>query len=172
MGKNKIAYGVGFATFFFGFGGPAILNLYLLAINSPLVLQFRSSLMFISAIIGDGIILPVVNIVAVSFLLRHKELVNRLRVILSLIFGLSITAYFHIVQATYSLVNWSMPKPWEWNFIGAWHAVYMFSVATFLSFFYIILVIAFKRNKRPIREAVFVSLGLLSFFILLGLDYL
>lgn len=170
MVKNKLILVVGFATFFFGFGAPAILNLYLLSINSPLVLQFRSSLMFISSILGDGVILPIVNMVAVSFLLRHKELINRLRVIWALVFGVIITAYFHIVQAAHGLVNWAMPKPWQWNFLGIWHAIYMFLVASFICFFYLVLLSAFKK-KIYLREVLIVTIGLIFFLILLKADY-
>lgn len=170
LNKNKIIIGVGAATFFFGFAAPAGLNLYLLSIQSPLVLQFRSSLMFISSILGDGIILPIVNMMATSFLVRHKEL-GRLRVIWALIFGVIITAYFHIVQASQGLVNWSMPKPWEWNFLGVWHALYMFSVTSLISLFYIVLTLNILKNKKLTKDAVLVTLGIIIFLILLKLDY-
>ena len=170
--KNKIIIGVGAATFFFGFGAPAILNLYLLSINSPLVVQFRSSLMYISSIFGDGIILPIVNMIAVLGLFKNQEFIGRLVVILSLFFGLLITLYFHITQAVQGLVNWSMPRPWEWNFLGAWHALYMFTVSSLISLFYIVLTLNIVKNKRLTKEAVLVTLGIILFLILLKLDYI
>ena len=170
--KNKIIMAVGFLTFFFGFGAAAIFNLYLLSIHSSLVLQFRSSINYISAIFGDGIILPIVNMFATSFLFKNQSLIDRLIVILALFFGFWVTVYFHIVQATQGLVNWAMPKPWEWNFLGIWHAVYMFLVSSLLCLFYIILIIVFKENRRPIKEALVVSFGIMLFLILLRLDYI
>lgn len=172
MNKNKFILGVGFATFFFGFGAGAVLNLYLLAINSPLVLQFRSSLMFVSSILGDGIILPVVNMLMVSNLIKNKEYISRLKVVLSLLFGLAITLYFHITQAIQGLVNWTMPKPWEWNFLGVWHALYMLVVASLISLFYIVLTLYIAKFKRFTKEAVLVTLGIVLFIILLRLDYI
>lgn len=168
--QRNIIIGVGIATFFFGFGLGAILNLYLFSIHSPLVLQFKSSLKYISSIFGDGIILPIVNMIVVSSLFKNQEFVNRLTVRLGLFFGFLVTVFFHIIQASQGLVNWAMPSPWQWNFLGIWHAVYMFAVSSLLSLFYIILIIDFKRN-RHIKEALVVSFGLILFFILLGLDY-
>jgi hypothetical protein len=170
--KKHVIFFTGIATFFFGFGAGAILNIYLLATQSPLVLQFRSSLMYISSIFGDGIILPIVNMLAVSFLIvRHKEL-GRIRVIWALIIGLIITAYFHIVQASQGLVNWSMPKPWEWNFLGAWHAFYMFSVASLLCLFYIVFIVSFRKQKKLHKEVLLVTAGIIFFLILLKIDYM
>jgi len=170
--KNKIIIGVGAATFFFGFGAPAILNLYLLSINSPLVLQFRSSLMYISSIFGDGMILPIVNMLIVSSLIKNQEFISRLIVFLSLFFGLIITLYFHITQALHGLVNWSMPKPWEWNFLGAWHTLYMLIVTSLISLFYIVLILNFKKQKKLHREAVLITLGIILFLVLLKVDYI
>lgn len=169
--KKRIIFLTGFLTFFFGFGAPAILNLYLLLNNSPLVLNFRPSLNYISAILGDGIILPGVNMVVVSSLFKNQEFLNRLTIRLGLFFGLVVTAFFHILQASSGLVNWAMPSPWQWNFLGLWHAVYMFSVASLLCLFYIILIISFKKNIH-IKEAIFVSFGIVLFLILLRLDYI
>jgi hypothetical protein len=170
--ERKIIALVGFATFFFGFGAPAILNLYLLAVHSPLVLQFRSSLMYISSILGDGIILPIVNMLAVSFLFKNQELIGKLSVVWSLLLGFLVTVYFHLVQAAQGLVNWSMPKPWEWNFLGVWHALYMFVVASLICLFCIVLILNFKKQQKLHREAVLVTLGIVLFLILLRLDYI
>lgn len=170
--KNKIIMGVGAATFFFGFGAGAIINLYLLAIQSPLVLQFRSSLMYISSILGDGIILPIVNMLVISSLLKNQAFINRLAVALSLFLGLLVTLYFHITQAVQGLVNWSMPKPWEWNFLGVWHALYMFVVASLICLFYIVLRLNFAKHKKLTKDAVLVTLGIVLFLILLRLDYI
>jgi len=170
--KIKIIIGVGAATFFFGFGAGAILNLYLLAIHSPLVVQLRSSLMFVSSILGDGIILPIVNMLIVSSLIKNKEFISRLIVALSLFCGLIITLYFHITQAVQGLVNWTMPKPWEWNFLGVWHALYMFAVGSLISLFYIVLVISIAKRKRFAKEGALVTLGIILFLVLLRLDYI
>lgn len=163
--------GVGLATFFFGFGAGALYNLYLIYTNSPVVSTLRTSLTFKSSIFGDGILLPLINMLAVAFLLGHKSYLTKVVKRLALLGGVVITAYFHITQAAKGLVNWAMPTPWHWNFLGLWHAIYMFSVSSFLAFFYIIAVRVAGKEKRVPIQLVVVTVGLLIFFILLDLDY-
>jgi hypothetical protein len=127
--------------------------------------------MFISSIIGAGIILPGVNMLIVSSLIKNKEYISRLKVGLSLFCGLLITLYFHITQAVQGLVNWTMPKPWEWNFLGVWHALYMLVVTSLISLFYMVLVLNIVKFKRFTKEAILVTLSIVLFLILLRLDY-
>ena len=162
---------VGLATFFFGFGAGAVLNLYLLATSSPLIEQLRGSLNYKSSIIGDGLLLPIVNAVAMSFLRSEHALVGRDVLIIAVALGLCVTAYFHIVQAMRGLVNWAMPSPWRWNLLGAWHAGYMFAVATFLSLFYAVSVTALRARDGASLDLFIVTTGIALFFVLLRLDY-
>lgn len=170
--RKAVIVSTGLATFFFGFGAGAILNLYLLETHSPLVLQFRSSLMFVSSILGDGIILPAVNMFILSSLIKNQEFITRLTVVLSLFCGILITLYFHITQALQGLVNWTMPKPWEWNFLGVWHALYMLSVTSLISLFYVVFTLSIRKRKRFAKEAVLVTLGVIIFLLLLRIDYI
>lgn len=169
--KKKIIWLTGLATFFFGFGAAAILNLYLYAVRSPLVLNFRSSLNFISSIFGDGLILPVVNMLVVSHLLSNPKYVNKLSLVSGSIMGLLITIYFHVTQAIKGLVNWSMPTPWHWNLLGLWHFVYMLSVTSLLSFYFVVSVSEIKQTKKLPKDFIFVILGIILFLTLLKLDY-
>ena len=169
--RKQIILSVGLATFFFGFGAPAILNLYFFAVKSPLVLNFRSSLNFISSIVGDGLILPIVNMFIVSFLLNNSKSVSKLNIVFGLISGLLITIYFHVIQGIEGLVNWSMPTPWHWNLLGFWHAVYMFAVSSFLSLYFIVLVLQIKKTGKIPKNFLFVVFGIIVFLILLKLDY-
>ncbi len=164
---------VGIATFFFGFGAGALLNLYLLKIKSPLVTQFRGSLNFKSSIFGDGILLPIVNMVAVSSLLhaQGQGLVQQPEFVIALAIGIGVTVYFHVLQAVRGLVNWSMPKPWRWNLLGLWHAVYMLSVSTLLCLFYVVQIVAITKHEARVSDGIVVTLGLVVFFALLRLDY-
>src|SRR3989344_9663148 len=122
--RRKFIILTGLSTFFFGFGAGAILNVYLILVNSSLVQELRGSLTFISSIFGDGIILPIINMIAMSVILNNKKYVNKFSIVFGLICGLLITIWFHTVQGLQGLVNWSMPTPWHWNFLGFWHAVY------------------------------------------------
>ncbi len=163
--------GVGLATFFFGFGAGAALNLYLISINDPLVTTLRASLTYRSAIFGDGIILPIVNMVAAYFLLKNKALLNKSFFLTAILIGIIVTAYFHVDQATRGLINWAMPTPWNWNLLGAWHALYMFSVSSLMALFYL-LALKVIHKKDTLVPTIVVTLGLVLFFIILATDYL
>jgi len=169
--KRRIIWLTGVATFFFGFGVAAALNIYLYAVRSPLVLNFRSSLNFISSILGDGLVLPVVNMLIVSHILNNQKYVNKLSLTVGAIMGLLITIYFHVTQAMKGLVNWSMPTPWHWNLLGLWHFFYMLSVTSLLSFYFVISIIEISQTKKFPKNFIFVILGILFFLILLKLDY-
>lgn len=170
--RRAVVLGVGFATFFFGFFAGALLNIYLIFINSPFIVQFRSTLTYKSAIIGDGILLPAINMLIMVFLLRNTKYIKKRLIQIALFSGVCITAYFHITQAMGGIVNWTMPKPWHWNALGLWHAVYMYSVTSFLSLFYFVLFKAIKNQKYVPKEAVLVTIGLAIFLVLLRLDYI
>ena len=169
--KRKIIWLTGLATFFFGFGAAGLLNSYLYAVRSPLVLNLRSSFNFISSIFGDGLILTVVNMLVVSHLLNNLKYVNKLSLALGLIIGLLITIYFHVTQAIKDLVNWSMPTPWNWNLLGLWHFVYMLSVTSLLSLYFVVSVSEIKQTKKLPKNFIFVILGIILFLTLLKLDY-
>jgi hypothetical protein len=149
----------GLATFFFGFGAGALLNWYFIATNNPFVQQFRSTLTYSSAIIGDGL------------LRRKRYLAKRIRVF-GVLGGLIITAYFHITQALEGIVNWAMPSPWHWNALGVWHFFYMLSVTTLISTFYITSFVVMRAEKRIPRVVFLVSVGIFIFLVLLRVDYI
>lgn len=163
---------VGLATFVFGFAAGAVLNYYLILIKSPFVQTFRASLSYKSSIFGDGIVFPVINMFAVAFVIRNRELVSKKTFRNALISGVLITLYFHLNQALRGLVNWAMPSPWRWNYLGAFHAVYMFSVASFISLFYLVASSYIRKRKTLPKEVVIVTLGVIIFLVLLQLDYI
>ena len=162
---------VGMATFTGGFFAAALLNVYLLAIHHPLVEQFRSSLTYGSAIVGDGLVLPVVNMIAASYIIREREQATPGSVRLALLLGVAVTAAFHVDQAVHGIVNWAMPTPWHWNILGAWHAFYMLAVTSWLWLFLVVVIKTTRRDRSVPHAAPVVLLGVLIFFGLLRLDY-
>lgn len=168
---KSIILSIGLLTFIFGFAAGAILNLYYYCISNPLVLNYRSALTFKSAIYGDGLVLPLINMVAASFLLKKKGKINKFVIILSLVCGGLVTAYFHISQAVNNLVNWAMPVPWQWNNLGIFHAFFMYSVSTFLSLYFIVFFKDLIQVKKFDKSFIIVISGLIIFFILLSADY-
>jgi len=91
--------------------------------------------------------------VVISALATHRGLVGNGPVIVALVLGVAITAYFHIVQAVRGIVNWAMPEPWRWNYLGAWHAAYMFAVCTLLSLFYVCRCLGIRAARSATRLA-------------------
>ena len=171
LSKKQIIFATGLTTFFFGFFAGALLNWYLIAVNDPLVTQFRSTLNYTSAIIGDGIVLPITNMIMVAFLLNHRKYLNKYTKYGGFAGGVIITAYFHITQAVQGIVNWAMPTPWHWNVLGFWHFFYMLAVSTLISGFYIAVFQYIKREGRVPKSAFLASFGIVIFLILLRLDY-
>ncbi len=170
--QKYIIASIGLATFVFGFMAGAIFNYYLILIHSPLIVNFRASLDYKSSIFGDGVVIPIINMVAVYFILENKEFLRRRVLRNAILLGFLITIYFHINQAARGLVNWAMPVPWQWNTLGVFHAIYMFLAASFISLFYLILIKYVRRNKTLPKEALVVTLGIIIFLILLRLDYI
>jgi len=170
--QKYIVAGVGLATFILGFFAGAIFNYYLILIHSPFIAQLRSSLSYQSSIFGDGIVLPIINMFAVYFILENKEFLRRKVIRNAILLGVLITIYFHVNQAARGIVNWAMPTPWHWNYLGVFHAVYMFLAASFISLFYLVLIKYVRRNKTLPIEALIVTLGIIIFLVLLRLDYI
>lgn len=168
--RIKFVLLIGFLTFFFGFAAGATLNYYLLLINHPLVLEYRASLTFVSAVIGDGIVLPIMNMLIADYFYTNKRQLTSDTKFLALIIGILVTLYFHISQALSGLVNWAMPEVWRWNILGFWHAIYMLSVASFISAFYLVCIKNYAKKGLPI-QIFLVTAGLTCFFVLLRLDY-
>jgi len=172
MTTKKIIILTGLATFFFGFGAGALLNWYLIQVKDPLVEQFRSTLSYSSAIIGDGLILPITDMLMVAFLLNHRRYLTIKIRLAGFLGGIIITAYFHITQALLGIVNWAMPSPWHWNALGLWHFFYMLAVTTLISTYYLVMLMTIQKEKKIPKSVFLVSLGILVFLALLKLDYI
>lgn len=161
---------IGAQTFIFGFALWVLLNFWLIYKNSPLI-QLRSTLAFKSAIIGDGVILPITNMIIVAFLLNYGAYITG-RILRSALYtSFFFTALFHFIQAKYGFVNWAMPQPWHWNGIGLAHALYMFLVIFLTSLFYLTSAKVKSKTGNVPREGKFVSGGIIIFLILLAWDY-
>jgi hypothetical protein len=169
---RALVIGTGLSTCFFGFGAGAILSAYLRFSHSAEFSHLRTTLAFRSAIFGDGVILPILTMIAVSTLLASDGSIVRRAGVPALLLGLAVTAYFHIEQAVDGLVNWAMPQPWHWNLLGVWHAVYMLTIATLLALYFIVSAVHIYRKRTVPLSLVISVLCLISFFVLLGTDYL
>jgi hypothetical protein len=121
------------------FGVNAAGHAWMLWRGHPLVRQYRATLAYRSALIGDSLLLPLVNVLLDRQLdawgdglrpgcLRWSRLARALLV------GTGLTALLHGYQGAQKLTNWTMPRPWRWNALGYYHAVYMVGQLTLLAY--------------------------------------
>jgi hypothetical protein len=166
-----LVLGAGAATLVFGLLVGALVNMYLVAADDPMVHQLRTTLSYRSAIFGDGLLLPIVNMAAMSYLVRQRRLIRRRTVLAAVLLGAALTAYVHVMQAANELVNWAMPTPWHWNAVGGLHALYMFVVVSWILLFLLVVLKVVDRPGAIPREAAIVLVGVVLFLFLLRLDY-
>lgn len=161
------------ATAFFAFWVQAIGNIYLRWRADPLVTEYRATLSYTSAVIGDGVLIPLVNVFMTSQLALWRRRPN-LREIAGPILGSAlITVGVQIYQATQDLRNWTMTSPWNWTPLGYYHALFMYAEISFVLFFWGQLALIAKENPRAIlsyRVALMFACGAL-FLRLLFSDY-
>lgn len=118
----------------------AIGHAWMLWRGNPLVREHKATLQYRSALLGDSILLPLVNVLLDRQLdawengLRPGRL-RRGRLARAILAGTGITALFHGYQAAQKLTNWTMPRAWRWNVLGYYHALYMASQFTLLAYF-------------------------------------
>lgn len=167
---RRIILLVGLTTFAWGFATGAVVHTILLWTGSLLVQDFRASLTYPSAVLGDGVVLPLVSMVVASVLLQRRPYNTHTVLVLAALGGGIGTAWFHGGQALSGVVNWVMPRPWHWNVLGLWHAVFMFSVASLLGAFVIVARKVAAAEHRLPGPAPVVSVGVTLFFGPLKLD--
>lgn len=118
----------------------AIGHAWMLWRGNPLVRQHKATLKYRSALVGDSTLLPLVNVILDRQLeawgdgLRRGH-IRRGRLARAACVGAALTALFHAYQAGRHLNNWTMPRPWRWNALGYYHALYMAGQFTLLAYF-------------------------------------
>lgn len=129
--RQALLFGV--ATWVLSFGYQLAFYSYYLYSASPLLAD-RNVFSYYSGVIGDGLILPTLNVLV--FLLL-KDIGARLSLKKFMIFlglGVSVTVAIHLIQGTLALTNWAMPFPFQWSGIGRFHFFYMWWEFSFLFF--------------------------------------
>jgi hypothetical protein len=161
------------STAFFGFLVQALGNVYLRWRMDPLVTEYRATLSYTSAVIGDGILIPLVNVFMTSQLALWRRRPNFREVGGAVFGGALVTLLVHLYQATQDLRNWTMTKPWDWTALGYYHALFMWAEISFVLFFWGQLALIAKRNPRALLSyrVAFVLLGGALFLRLLFADY-
>lgn len=169
-----LALGVVFAlTLFFGFLTQAAGSIYLRWTDDPIVSGYRTTLSYTSALIGDAILLPLVNVFMTAQLWEWRRRPRVSEVILSLLAGAALTVGVHLYQAVNEILNWTMMSPYSWTFMGYVHGAFMFAELSLVLFFWGQVGLVARDQPRAIfsRRIAFVVLCSLVFMRLLLGDY-
>jgi hypothetical protein len=131
-----LATAVFLLTLLFGFVIQAAGSLYLRWTADPIVLHYRTTLSYTSAIVGDAILLPLVNVFITTQLVIWRRRPHLTEIVPAFLGGAIITIAVHLYQATHALLNWTMTQPYSWTPLGYVHAMFMFSELTLVLFFW------------------------------------
>jgi hypothetical protein len=161
------------ATLLFGFVVQAAGSAYLRWTADPIVVQYRTTLSYTSALVGDAILLPIVNVVITSQLFAWRRRATGGEVLGALLLGAALTAGVHLYQAANALLNWTMLEPYSWTPLGYVHAGFMFAELSFVVFFWGQVARVAREAPRAIfshRVLIVVLCSLVFMRLLLG-DY-
>lgn len=149
-------------------------NVVMLALNHPLIKKHRPTLTFRSAIIGDGVILPIVNVLMMRSLVRWRPRLGGRGAAIAIPGGSGISLAFHIAQGSQGMVNWTMTRPWKWNLLGYYHFVYMATQFSYMTLYVVEFVKRLRRSEIDTsqkRDAALIGANMALFGVLLATDY-
>ncbi|MFL5734781.1 MAG: hypothetical protein ACJ78Q_16615, partial [Chloroflexia bacterium] len=150
-------------------------NLWMLLIDHDLIKKHRPTLTFRSAIFGDGIILPLVNVMMMKSFRRWRPHLSARTAVLPILGGSLVSLMFHVGQGRGGLVNWTMPKPWHWNLLGYYHFVFMSTQFSYM-LLYLSQLAGRRANGEPMaedqkRDLAIIGAAMGAFGLLLYTDY-
>ncbi|HEY8823822.1 MAG TPA: hypothetical protein VIP07_02950 [Candidatus Limnocylindria bacterium] len=162
-----------FVTCFFGFLVQAAGSAWYLWHGDPTASTYRTTLSYTSALIGDAILIPLVNVFIVGQLLAWRRQPRIAEVAGPLLVSALITIFLHLYQAANALLNWTMMQPYRWTGIGYEHALFMWAEISLVLFFWAQVAIVAKENPRAIlsHRILLVALCGLAFLRLVFADY-
>lgn len=169
-----LALGIVFAlTLLVGFVTQAAGSVYLRWTDDPIVTSYRTTLSYTSALIGDAVLLPLVNVFMTAQLWEWRRRPQVSEVVLSLLAGAALTVGVHLYQAVNEILNWTMMEPYAWTPLGYVHAGFMFAEISFVVFFWGQVGLVARDQPRALfsRRIAFVVLCSLVFMRLLLGDY-
>jgi len=160
-------------TLLFGFVTQAAGSLYLRWTADPISLHYRTTLSYTSAIVGDALLLPIVNLFIVSQLAVWRRRPHIAEVTGAVLLGAVLTLAVHLYQATPRPTQLTMTQPYSWTPLGYVHAAFMFSEISLVLFFWGQVAQVAREQPRAIfshRIAIVVLCSLVFLRLLLG-DY-
>lgn len=161
------------ATLFFGFVTQAAGSAYLRWTDDPIVSSYRTTLSYTSALIGDAILLPLVNVFITSQLAIWRRRPGGHEIAGALLAGATLTVAVHLYQAANAILNWTMLEPYSWTALGYVHAGFMFAELSLVLFFWGQVALVAREQPRAIfshRVLLVVLCSLVFLRLLLG-DY-
>jgi hypothetical protein len=164
----------GLITFAAALGVSGGTNLIMLLTKNDLIKKHRPTLTFKSAIFGDGVILPFINVLMMRAFQRWKPRLSARTALAPIAGGSAISLAFHIAQGRGGMVNWTMTKPWHWNLLGYYHFVYMATQFSYMLLY--LLQLAGRWPKGDVlssdkRDLALIGANLGAFAGLLYWDY-
>ena len=87
---------------------------------------------YVSGIVGDGLLVPAVNLGAYIVMRQLWPNVRWQRLPLYVTLALATTLAAFLAQAGLGVINWSMPSPYHWSAVGRFHFIVMWSEITYL----------------------------------------
>lgn len=164
---------VAFLTLFFGFIVQAVGSAHFHWTADASLLQYRTTLSYTSAIVGDAVILPIVNVLIVSQLLMWRRSPKWTELAGAALGAAVLTTGVHLYQAANALLNWTMLAPYQWTALGYAHAAFMFAELTLVLFFWGQVALVGREQPRAIfshRVLLVVLCSVVFLRLLLG-DY-
>jgi hypothetical protein len=149
MGRSAAIFA---ATSVAAFGINAATHLLTLWTGTAIPRTCKATLHYRSAIIGDSVLIPLVNVLLDQQLQEWKRysqasaleegsvarlyptwLTSALQPA-CLAAALTSTASLHAFQAMAKFTNWTMPEPWKWTPLGYYHAAFMAAQMSYLAY--------------------------------------
>jgi len=160
-------------TCFFGFLVQAAGSAWLRWHDDPIASAYRTTLSYTSALIGDAILIPLVNVFIVGQLLAWRRKPRIAEVAGPLLASGLITIFLHLYQAANALLNWTMMQPYRWTGLGYEHAAFMWAEVGLVLFFWGQVAMVAKESPRAIlsHRILLVALCGLAFLRLVFTDY-
>ena len=173
FGGQALAMGV--LTWVFSFGYQLFFYWYYAHYSPGVITHYSTVFSYYSGIIGDGLLIPLLNFLVFLFLKRLGTSANTNRASLAITLGLLLTIVAYTTQATLALTNWSMPEPFHWSAVGRFHFFFMWSESSFLIY---VLIEAIRSYKQLLADKIVLGifglaiLDLLAFGATFLADYL
>lgn len=147
------------------------LSFYFYTINqNPLAFQGQKTLLeYLTGVIGDGVIAPIINVLVFVFFTTIHLKPQKKTIVKMFILALITDILVHFFQGAFSLTNWSMPKPFAWNFAGYWHMISLPIQMTYLYYFFYTMVVKWKEVKKNVvlKRSITAVFGLMLLFVVL-----